>query len=100
MDAAELGYNAWVLIPNMLTIALRSPDISDRETLLRLSEKIAPLSPPQMLAELAQLSPADRTVLRNTYTMCLRHLGEDAETTLGLPPDVALDVMAYLEDKS
>jgi hypothetical protein len=98
MDAAELGYNAWVLIPNMLTTALRSADIPDRETLLRLQETIDPLSPPQILGELAQLSPADRVILRHTYALCLQHLGREAESALGLPPDVATEVMAHLEN--
>ncbi len=102
MDEAELGFNAWVLIGNVLNRLLRGEttahfaDASRSKRLAALDVRLQPVAPEGMLAALTALNTEDRAWLLGAVTDAVRAAGDDAETTSGLDREAALQTLEGL----
>jgi hypothetical protein len=102
--SAELAFNTYVLLGNTLNYLINGVPL-DLEAALNapaaaiaaLYREIEPLSPQQILPALVALSPDQKVLLDRCCRYCLSAMGDDEiSTKLGLPRDVAEDVLQQL----
>ncbi len=102
--SAELDLHAYVLLGNALNYLVNGTGV-DSETELNapsaaiasIFRKIEPLKPQEILPALAALSPEERSLLDRCCRYCLHALDEsEIATLLGLPRDIAEDVLTQL----
>ena len=100
METSELGFNAWILIGNVLHAMLRGvtpvADGPGRDTLLRLDALLEPVQPAQMLHMLQSLPQGDRQILLEACIAAQISAGADVETSLGIGRQDAAPVLALL----
>jgi hypothetical protein len=105
VDTNELGFNAWILVGNVLHTFLRGarahqPGIGDQERtrLAAMDALIAPVEPQEMLKTLTILSDEDRLLLVQLCTQTFILTGTEAHAVLGLDERDAAPVLAFLRN--
>jgi hypothetical protein len=102
--STELAFNTYVLLGNTLNYLVNgvSP-VSQSELrasptmIVDLHRRIEPLSPQQILPALAALPQGEKALLGRCCRYCLDKLSDDdLSAKLGLPRDVAEDVLKQL----
>jgi hypothetical protein len=102
MNLNEVGFEAWVLIGNVLNLLLRGyswePNAAtpSRVTLARLEDTLKPLQPSQMLASLQAMPSEDRLSLLQACEFAFALAGTEAQTVLGLQAEEASPVLSLL----
>jgi hypothetical protein len=101
VDLSELGFNAWILIGNVLNAVLRGKNAMaigpNRAVIQRLDTLLEPIQPERMLDTLQNLSKEERLLLLETCIAAQNVAGDEAETTLGLNREDAKPVLAFLQ---
>lgn len=102
----EVGFEAWVLIPNVLNTVLNAPEkavaaglVLDRRRLEKLHATLEHVTPPHMSATLRCLPPEDRLLLLHACEACLsgdESRDEERAAALGSTPGAAAAVMQIL----
>jgi hypothetical protein len=102
----ELAFNAWILVGNVLNVALRSAPAagltvapSVRERLPSLQTALETVPPEGILGALAALSATDRNLLRSLCIQSYAALGTEADTILGLEEATAAPILEFLQTK-
>jgi len=102
--SAELGFNAYVLVGNVLNYLVNGIRIDSEAELntpatdiADLYGKLQPLAPQDILPAIAALKPSERSLLDRCCRYCLRAMEEDEiHTLLGLPRETAEAVLTQL----
>jgi hypothetical protein len=102
--SAELAFNTYVLLGNALNHLVNGVQLDPEAAfdapaaaLVDLYREIEPLSPQQILPALAALPQDQKALLDRCCRYCLSTMGDDkVSTKLGLPRDVAEDVLNQL----
>ena len=100
--SSELAMNAYVLLGNALLYVTNHPSepelIALHPALTELHARLEPLTPSQILAALAELSPDERALLSLACRYCVTELTPDQATAmLGLPREVAQQTVVELK---
>jgi hypothetical protein len=102
LNHEEIGFNAWILIGNVLNTILRAAPVlmegADQDRLQQIDQTLRSIHPPQMLAALNGLQPADRQLLLRACLHAFHGAGSEAQTTLGLDWETAQPVIALLRE--
>lgn len=102
--STELAFNTYVFLGNMLHYLVNGDSATSESHLQAgtpmiadLQRRIEPLSPQQILHALVALPPSERILLGRCCRYCLDKLSDDdLSAKLGLPRDVAEDVLKQL----
>ena len=102
MDTNELGFNAWILVGNVLHSLLRGANPvahgAGRDRLQRLDTLLEPIQPTQMLQTLQSLPNEDRQLLLEACIAARIAAGADADTALGLSQSDTAPVLQWLQN--
>ena len=100
--SSELAMNAYVLLGNALLYVTNHPSepelVALHPALTELHARLEPLTPRQILAAVAELSPDERALLSLACRYCVTELTPDQSTALlGLPREVAQETVVELK---
>jgi hypothetical protein len=102
VDRNELGFNAWILVGNVLRSLSKGVNgtaiVSRHERLVQLDVLLEPIGPTRMLETLQNLPAEDRQLLLDACIGAQLAAGTEAETTLGLNEAEAAPVLAFLRE--